>query len=234
MSDVYSAQIDPSKPEAVARQLSTRLDTEVSAEDLTMLSSFRFDDPAGEVGCETHLVRVRRQDGTETVLQVPLTYRGAPLVGAPESALVTKMDHSVLGDRWIYDGAHDPVYAAELLLAITDAGSGAVQYRVGEDGSRTQITEGLANVRGTGAVADPADPSAAEAPVASATPAADPESPVVERTADRTVIRLRGAAVEVADVLDTEAADGEAVDGGQLVATWAGQETPVVLAQLVR
>ena len=42
------------------------------------------------------------------VLQVPLTYRGAPLEGADEH-LITTMDHSVLGVRWVYEAAGDPV-----------------------------------------------------------------------------------------------------------------------------
>ncbi|MDD0856964.1 hypothetical protein NHF46_02405 [Arthrobacter alpinus] len=74
--------------------------------------AFRFDDPAGEVGIETHVVAV---DGK--TYQVPLTYRGAPLEGA-EEFLVTTMDHSVLGSRWVYDATADPVYVSELAAAI--------------------------------------------------------------------------------------------------------------------
>ncbi len=61
------------------------------------------------MGVETLLVRV----GEGPVLQVPLTYRGAPLPGG-ESALVGTMEHSVLGPRWVYDGTGDPVYVATL------------------------------------------------------------------------------------------------------------------------
>jgi hypothetical protein len=45
------------------------------------VSAYRFDDPAGEVGIETLLVR----RGAGPVLQVPLTYRGAPLAGAEDA-----------------------------------------------------------------------------------------------------------------------------------------------------
>jgi hypothetical protein len=44
------------------------------ASTLTRLGSYRSDDPDGEVGIETHLLGPA--DGR--VLQVPLTYRGAP------------------------------------------------------------------------------------------------------------------------------------------------------------
>jgi hypothetical protein len=36
------------------------------------------------------------------------TYRGAPLEG-DEARLVSTMDHSELGRRWVYDGTTDPV-----------------------------------------------------------------------------------------------------------------------------
>ena len=73
----------------------------------------RVDDPAGQVGVETILV-VDEAGAAPVVYQVPLTYRAAPLDGA-QSALVGTMEHSVLGRRWVYDGPHDPVYAAQLL-----------------------------------------------------------------------------------------------------------------------
>lgn len=221
MADIYAAQLDPTKPEAVATYLSARLGVGVTAEDLRMITSFRFDDPAGEVGCETHIVAVTVPQRGELLVQVPFTYRGAPLEGAPEEALVTRMDHSVLGDRWVYDAAFDPVYVTELLLAITDAGGAAEQFAVGSDGSRTQIVDGPASVRGTGASAAAAHAATDDAP----------QNPAVEETKGSTVIRLRGAAVEVVRVLDASAVTG--TDAGQLIATWDGQETPVVLARIV-
>lgn len=220
MSDIYAAQLNPTKPEAVATFLSARLGTPVSPADVQLVTSFRFDDPAGEVGCETHVARVAVPDHGELLLQVPLTYRGAPLDGAPEEALVTTMEHSVLGDRWVYDATHDPIYATELLLAITDAGGAAEQFRLGSDGSRTQIVDGLASVRGTGASAAAADAATDDAP----------QNPAVDEAEGRTVIRLRGAAVEVVRVLDPSAVAG--TDAGQLIATWDGQETPIVLARI--
>ena len=80
------------------------------------VASFRFDDPAGRVGVETILL-ADDSAATPVLYQVPLTYRDAPLAGA-ERALVGTMEHSVLGTRWVYDGVHDPVYAALLLAGI--------------------------------------------------------------------------------------------------------------------
>lgn len=246
MSDIFAADLSPTKPQAVAALLTVRFSTAITAEDVRMLTSFRFDDPAGEVGCETHIVAVTLPDRRDLVVQVPLTYRGAPLDGAPQEALVTTMDHSVLGDRWVYDAAHDPIYVTELLLAITDAGSAAQQFAVADDGSRSLLTEGLANVRGTGPASDPVDmpdPRDVSGGADEEVQADGSVLPTVERAGDRTVTRLRGTAIELVDVLDTDgglpgagAADlGSAVvDAGQLVATWDGQESPVVLARIVR
>ena len=80
---------------------------------LSPVGYFRFEDPAGEVGIETHLVT----DGS-SVYQIPMTYRDAPLRAAQRAALITTAQHSVLGTRWIYDGEADPVWLARLLSLI--------------------------------------------------------------------------------------------------------------------
>jgi len=80
------------------------------------LHAFRFDDPDGQVGIETMIVADGAGSGT-VVYQVPLTYRDAPVAGL-EHALVGTIEHSVLGTRWVYDGCHDPAYAAQLLAVI--------------------------------------------------------------------------------------------------------------------
>ena len=51
--------------------------------------------------------------GTERCYLVPMTYRAAPLAGA-EEALIGTTEHGVLGLRYVYDGARDPVLAAQL------------------------------------------------------------------------------------------------------------------------
>ncbi|TDQ05214.1 maltokinase N-terminal cap-like domain-containing protein [Labedaea rhizosphaerae] len=77
---------------------------------ISAVGFLRLEDPAGEVGMEIHLVT----DGSR-VLQLPLTYRGAPLDGG---ALVATAEHSVLGTRWIYDAETDPVWTTELLRLV--------------------------------------------------------------------------------------------------------------------
>jgi hypothetical protein len=77
---------------------------------LRRAGGFRLDDPAGEVGIEFMVVG----DGEETAYVVPMTYRAAPLAGA-DDVLIGTSEHGVLGTRWIYDAAHDPVAVAQLL-----------------------------------------------------------------------------------------------------------------------
>ncbi|WP_270886623.1 maltokinase N-terminal cap-like domain-containing protein [Pedococcus sp. 5OH_020] len=85
---------------------------------LRKLWSWRLDDPAGEVGIET-LLLVEEGGDERVIYQVPLTYRAAPLDGGHQW-LVGTMEHSVLGPRWVYDGVHDPVYAAQLLALVLE------------------------------------------------------------------------------------------------------------------
>ena len=107
MAILYNVELSPGKIELVEEWLPKQPWANVEpGTKLNRVSSFRFDDPAGEVGVEFHLVKAA--DGDDTVYQVPLTYRGAPLAGA-EGHLITEMDHPKLGHRWVYDGASDPV-----------------------------------------------------------------------------------------------------------------------------
>jgi len=86
---------------------------------LAKAGGFRLDDPAGEVGIEFMIVT--DQSGEEPVSYlVPLTYRGAPLTGA-EHALIGQAEHGVLGTRWVYDGARDPVLLAQLAAFLQGA-----------------------------------------------------------------------------------------------------------------
>src|SRR5690606_23314792 len=106
-------------------------------------AAYRFDDPDGEVGVETLIVR----SGGNDELQVPLTYRGAPLAGA-ENWLIGTMEHSALGKRWVYDAAGDPVYAQTPAFAIRSGGREAEQHRE-ENGVRVPVA-GTAQVQGSG------------------------------------------------------------------------------------
>lgn len=114
MAIVHKAQLTPSKTEILHDLLDSRGWLEVG--ELTVLGAYRFDDPAGRVGIECHLVRTG-----ETVFHLPLTYRGARIGaegdtagdgGGSSAALVATMQHSVLGTRYVYD-AHDDEVALD-------------------------------------------------------------------------------------------------------------------------
>ena len=121
MAEIHqSASLSPTKLELLPVWMSTQrwYAAKGRVPRLRRLWSWRLDDPAGAVGIETLLVV--DEGGVEPVVyQVPLTYRDAPLEGA-QHALVGTMEHSVLGRRWVYDGAHDPVYAAQLLALVLE------------------------------------------------------------------------------------------------------------------
>jgi hypothetical protein len=129
MALIHRAQIRPTKLELLAAWLPTQHWFRGDAGGVERVSGFRFDDPAGEVGIETLLVR----SGDGPVHQVPLTYRGAPLTGGDDH-LVGTTEHSALGSRWVYDACGDPVYASALASTIVTAGGEAEEYF--EDGER--------------------------------------------------------------------------------------------------
>ena len=110
---------------------------------LESVAAFRFDDPDGEVGVETLLVRA----GGGPTLQVPLTYRAVPLDGG-ESGFIGTMEHSVLGKRWVYDGAQDPVYVLTTAAAALSGGHQAALY-IDIDGERVE-RQPSARVMGSG------------------------------------------------------------------------------------
>ncbi|WUS98377.1 1,4-alpha-glucan branching protein [Streptomyces sp. NBC_00708] len=118
MAVIHHTTLSPTKLELLAAWLPTRPWYVGSGHpDLARSGGFRLDDPQGEVGIE--LMVATDTSGAEPVAYfVPLTYRGAPLAGA-EDALVGTTEHGVLGKRWVYDGAHDPVLA-ERLFALLD------------------------------------------------------------------------------------------------------------------
>lgn len=170
---------------------------------LTQLGSYRFDDPDGEVGMETHLLST--PDGT--VLQVPLTYRGEPQ-GAGGAALVTTMTHTALGDRWIYDGCTDPVYVAALATAILTGGREADLFMSTDVGLVLQPS--ATHVRGNGSSSPGVPP---------------PEDLVV--THDGSTTQMRGRLVVT--LLRTPA---DSTGAATLTGTWPGQATPLLLATL--
>ncbi|NEA23264.1 maltokinase N-terminal cap-like domain-containing protein [Actinomadura bangladeshensis] len=118
MAVIHKTTMTPGKLELLAAWLPDRpWYTGTGREpELAKAGGFRLDDPAGEVGIE--FMVVTDTSGERPVsYQVPLTYRGVPLDGADE-ALIGTAEHGVLGRRWVYDGAHDPVLVAQLLALV--------------------------------------------------------------------------------------------------------------------
>jgi hypothetical protein len=138
----HTATLSPTKQELVEVWLPSR---PWAAARLVVgkVAEYRFDDPEGEVGVETILWHT--DDGT--VFQTPLTYRGAPLGGA-EAHLIGTTDHSVLGQRWVYDGCGDPVWASTLVDTITTGGRQAQMF-IEQDGRRVDVPPRM-QVRGSG------------------------------------------------------------------------------------
>jgi maltokinase-like protein len=117
MGIFHRATITPTKDELIAEWAPTRPWGPSATDPLEVIGSYRFDDPEGRVGMESHLVTAG-----DTLLQVPLSYRDEPLAGA-EDALITEMEHSVLGTRWVYDGLRDPRFVM-MLAGVTLTGQG--------------------------------------------------------------------------------------------------------------
>ncbi|MFJ4316764.1 1,4-alpha-glucan branching protein [Streptomyces lavendulae] len=125
MAVIHHTTLTPTKLELIAEWLPLRPWYQ-GAGDVSRLAragGFRLDDPEGEVGIEFMVVTDASGDGPVAYL-VPLTYRGAPLDGAGDG-LVGTLEHGVLGKRWVYDGAHDPVMVEQLLALL--AGRAAAQ-----------------------------------------------------------------------------------------------------------
>jgi len=94
---------------------------------LSRSGGFRLDDPAGDVGIEFVFV-TDGTEGQEMTYHVPMAYRGAPLPEA-EDGLIGTSEHGVLGRRWIYDAAYDPVAVAQLLDFICGGAEAQHQNR---------------------------------------------------------------------------------------------------------
>lgn len=206
MALVYRAELRPSKLELLNPWIIGKAWWPGgSGTELRRVASYRFDDPAGEVGVETLLLRA----GDGPVLQIPLTYRGAPLEGA-EEFLIGTLEHSVLGSRWVYDGCGDPVYVATLLGTMLTGGGEAPEF-VDFDGE-PRLRETPTSVRGSG------DRSVAVPAVKSVTRVVD---------GDPTVVGTEAGELSVVRVL------GEPLGGTRpvtLTGTFEGQDAALLLA----
>lgn len=142
MAIYHRATLVPTKQEAIAAWIPTQSWGPSADAPIDVIGAYRFDDPDGRVGMEVHLA----SDGS-TLYHVPLTYREAPLDGA-EDALITEMQHSVLGTRWVYDGLGDPLLIS-MLAAVTMTGQGEALGVVVLDG-RMHIAPTNVRIHGGG------------------------------------------------------------------------------------
>ncbi|MFE6229044.1 1,4-alpha-glucan branching protein [Streptomyces sp. NPDC057854] len=168
MATIHRTTMRPTKLELLAAWLPTRTWYAAGSEAPrpAKAGGFRLDDPEGEVGIEFMAVTDGEGPGAVTY-HVPMTYRGKPLDGA-EHALIGTSEHGVLGTRWIYDGAHDPVLVAALHALL--AGRAVPQQQ---------------------SVSDAADPTVTAALDAPAVAAAPVEPAGATDGADHTDVRLR-------------------------------------------
>jgi len=127
MAILHRATVTPTKVELIARWAPTRPWGPSAADPIALIGSYRFDDPDGRVGLETHLIRAGG-----VLFQIPLTYRDEPL-GNGDGAFITEMEHSVLGTRWVYDGLGDPRFVI-MLAAVTMTGQGEALGMASFDG----------------------------------------------------------------------------------------------------
>jgi hypothetical protein len=207
MAELYQAQLNPSKLELLAGWLPTQPWWTGDTTVLAAAGAFRFDDPAGDVGVEVHLVNA----GNGPTVQVPVTYRGAPLPDADDGLIGTLM-HSVLGQRWVYDGCFDPVYVNALVTTIATGGTQADLDVITDDGLARREPTTYANGSGT----------------AGSTPTFDS---LRVRTDDRnTTISSDAGELIVRRVLDSD--DDGVAGSATLTGTWPGAEQPVLLAWL--
>lgn len=209
MALIYDTTMSPTKLELLAAWLPRQPWFAGDAGQITPLGAYRFDDPAGEVGMEGHILTA----GDGTVYHVPLTYRGAPIESG-ERFLLGTSEHGVLGTRWIVNAIGDPVYRSVLAQTIALGGSEALEVGVSPDGERYD-REIVTRLRGSG------EPGRRVPDVAAAQVGLDGSVSVAESET---------ATLSVRRVLDP----GFVEPGGVLTlrATWPGQILPVVVATL--
>jgi hypothetical protein len=142
MGIFHRATITPTKTELIADWIPTQPWGPTPDTPIEVIGSYRFDDPDGRVGMETHLVTAG-----DTLMQVPVSYRGEPLEGSAD-ALITEMQHSVLGRRWVYDGLRDPLLVV-MLAGVGMTGQGEALGMAVYDG-RWYIAPSNVRIQGGG------------------------------------------------------------------------------------
>lgn len=201
MGIVHRATLSPTKQEIVEGWLPTR-GWAAGRTIAEKVAEYRLDDPEGEVGVETILWRL--DDGA--VVQTPLTYRAEPLAGA-DAHLIGTTQHSVLGERWVYDGCGDPVWASTLTSAIRTGARQSQMFLLDDDGERVDVPARM-QVRGSG------------------DGASGPAVTTIDSTTDEgavTVVRAGAVEIALARVVGTPLGEGPHLGG-----TVAGGETTVL------
>lgn len=204
MAKFHVATNAPTKVELIAAWIPSQPWGPPVGGQLESVGSFHFDDPDGQVGMETHLVRAG-----EMLLQVPLTYRDTPIDGA-DSALVGTMEHTVLGTRWVYDGLSDDRYVS-VLAGVVLTGQGQALGMAQFEG-RWYVAPSEVRLDGGGWTSQPV--------------AVDGFAIESANTAD---VVLRNDRFEL--TVSRQPAERSRPPIG-LIATWSGQSNPVVLAEI--
>ena len=200
----HLATITPTKAELIAEWAPTQPWGPPADAPIEVIGSYRFDDPEGRVGMETHLVAAGG-----SLVQIPLTYRDEPLDGA-DGALIVEMQHSVLGTRWVYDGLRDPRFVV-MLAAVAMTGQGeALGMAVYDD--RWYIAPSDVRIQGGGWTQERVPVDGFE----------------VERE-DATRVVLRNDRFDLTVFRGPVPGPRPAIG---LTATWTGQPAPVVLAEV--
>jgi hypothetical protein len=206
---LYHATLNPTKLELLETWIPHQAwigDADTTT--LEAVGAYRFDDPDGEVGIETHLLRTA--DGQ--ILQVPVTYRGAP-VSDDASFLIATSRHSVLGERWVYDACGDPVYVRALATAVLSGGTqAAIEFMTDNGRERWPTTT---EVSGSGS-------SKTDIPAVAS----------VSHTSEGTTTVIRTSHLELTLLRAVGSGRDSGDDRGmqRLVGTWPGHETPALLA----
>ena len=202
MAVFHRATVKPTKEELLAAWAPSQPWGPTAGEPIEVIGSYRFDDPEGQVGMETFLFTA----GAE-LFHVPLTYRDAPLVGA-EAALISEMSHSVLGNRWVYDGWRDPLFRV-MLAGVAMTGQGEALGMAVYDG-RWYIAPANVRIHGGGWTQE-------RVPVDRFELASDDAGGSVLRS-DRFALTL------------FRRPRTDPLGAMKLTATWPGQDEPVILA----
>jgi len=207
MAILHQATLSPSKLELITDHLhSIPQYADLRDAEVSLVGAYRFDDPAGRVGIETHLVST----GGYGTIQVPLTYREAPL-GSAEQWLIGTIEHSVLGTRWVYNACCDPAYASELVRTILTGDTQVEQFVETDAGPVRRAPS--ATVIGSGTAG---------------TKVPDIDTVDCSSGVSSSVIRTDGLELVVRHRLDEDAPDV----GRFLSGEWQGVTDPVILAFL--